>query len=69
VFAKIRIFVSLNYLAHSYLSYQKTDLIIGNFIADSIRGNQFEGLTDGIIEGIRLHRKIDTFTPMRIPFI
>jgi acyl carrier protein phosphodiesterase len=62
VFAKIRIFVSLNYLAHSYLSYQKTDLIIGNFIADSIRGNQFEGLTDGIIEGIRLHRKIDTFT-------
>jgi acyl carrier protein phosphodiesterase len=52
----------LNYLAHSYLSYQKTDLIIGNFIADSIRGNQFEGLTDGIVEGIRLHRKIDTFT-------
>lgn len=52
----------MNYLAHSYLSYQKPDLIIGNFIADSIRGNQFEGLTDGVIEGIRLHRKIDTFT-------
>ena len=52
----------MNYLAHSYLSYQKTDLIIGNFIADSIRGNQFDGLSDGIIEGIRLHRKIDTFT-------
>lgn len=52
----------MNYLAHSYLSYQKPDLIIGNFIADSIRGNQFEGLTDSIIEGIRLHRKIDTFT-------
>jgi acyl carrier protein phosphodiesterase len=52
----------LNYLAHSYLSYQKTDLIIGNFIADSIQGNRFEGLTDGIIEGIRLHRKIDSFT-------
>ena len=52
----------MNYLAHSYLSYQKPNLIIGNFIADSIRGNQFEGLTDGVIEGIRLHRKIDTFT-------
>lgn len=52
----------MNYLAHSFLSYQKTDLIIGNFIADSIRGNQFEGLTDDIIKGIRLHRKIDTFT-------
>ena len=52
----------MNYLAHSYLSYQQPDLIIGNFIADSIRGNHFEGLTDGVIEGIRLHRKIDTFT-------
>ncbi len=52
----------MNYLAHSYLSYQKTDLIIGNFIADSIRGNQFEGLTEGVIKGIRLHRKIDTYT-------
>lgn len=52
----------MNYLAHSYLSYQQPDLIIGNFIADSIRGNQFDGLTDGIIEGIRLHRKIDTYT-------
>jgi acyl carrier protein phosphodiesterase len=52
----------LNYLAHSFLSYQKTDLIIGNFIADSIKGNHFEGLTEGIIKGITLHRKIDVFT-------
>jgi acyl carrier protein phosphodiesterase len=52
----------LNYLAHSFLSYQKTDLIIGNFIADSIQGNRFEGLTEGIIKGITLHRKIDVFT-------
>ena len=52
----------MNYLAHSYLSFQKTDLIIGNFIADSIQGNRFEGLTEGIIKGITLHRKIDVFT-------
>lgn len=52
----------MNYLAHSFLSYQKTDLIIGNFIADSIRGNRFEGLTEGIVKGISLHRKIDVFT-------
>lgn len=52
----------MNYLAHSFLSYQKTDLIIGNFIADSIQGNRFEGLTEGIIKGITLHRKIDVFT-------
>lgn len=52
----------MNYLAHSFLSYQNTDLIIGNFIADSIQGNRFEGLTTNIIKGITLHRKIDVFT-------
>ena len=52
----------MNYLAHSFLSYQNTDLIIGNFIADSIQGNRFEGLTANIIKGITLHRKIDVFT-------
>lgn len=52
----------MNYLAHTYLSYQNSDLIIGNFIADSIRGNKFYGLSDDIIKGIKLHRKIDTFT-------
>ena len=59
----------LNYLAHSYLSYQKTDLIIGNFIADSIIGNRFEGLTEGIIKGIMLHRKIDVFTDSHPTFL
>lgn len=52
----------MNYLAHSYLSFQNPDLIVGNFIADSVRGNHFEGLTEDIIKGITLHRKIDSFT-------
>jgi acyl carrier protein phosphodiesterase len=59
----------LNYLAHSYLSYQQPDLIIGNFIADSIQGNRFEGLTEGIIKGITLHRKIDTYTDTHPVFL
>jgi acyl carrier protein phosphodiesterase len=59
----------LNYLAHSYLSYQNPDLIIGNFIADSIQGNRFEGLTEGIIKGISLHRKIDTYTDSHPVFL
>lgn len=36
--------------------------MIGNFIADSIRGNQFTHLHPEIQQGIRLHREIDTFT-------
>ncbi|MBI3521089.1 MAG: DUF479 domain-containing protein [Bacteroidetes bacterium] len=59
----------MNYLAHSYLSYQNTDLIIGNFIADSIQGNRFEGLTHEIVKGISLHRKIDVFTDAHPVFL
>ncbi len=52
----------MNYLAHSVLSFNKPEIIVGNFIADSIQGNRFEGLTEGMIKGIALHRKIDVFT-------
>ena len=52
----------MNYLAHTLLSFNKPDLIVGNFIADSLRGNKFEGLTEGIIKGVTLHRKIDSYT-------
>ncbi len=52
----------MNYLAHQVLSFKNPDLMIGNFIADSIQGNRFDGLNDDIIKGIKLHRKIDTFT-------
>lgn len=52
----------MNYLAHAYLSNNNTDLLVGNFIADHIRGNQFNHLSEGIIEGIKLHRRIDAYT-------
>lgn len=52
----------MNYLAHSVLSFNKPEIIVGNFIADSLHGNKFEGLSEGIIKGITLHRKIDSYT-------
>ncbi len=52
----------MNYLAHAFLSNNNKDLLIGNFIADHLRGNDFGNYSKGIIEGIYLHRKIDTFT-------
>ncbi|MBL7934152.1 MAG: DUF479 domain-containing protein [Bacteroidia bacterium] len=52
----------MNYLAHAYLSNNNNDLLIGNFIADHVRGNVLDGYPAGIVEGIKLHRKIDTFT-------
>lgn len=36
--------------------------MIGNFIADSVRSAQFELYSPRVIEGIRLHHKIDEFT-------
>jgi acyl carrier protein phosphodiesterase len=52
----------MNYLAHSFLSNGKEELIIGNFIADHLRGNNFSEYSPGIIEGIKLHRRIDEYT-------
>lgn len=36
--------------------------MIGNFIADHIRGNNFNHFSKEIQQGIKLHREIDTFT-------
>lgn len=52
----------MNYLAHAYLSNNQPNLIIGNFIADHIRGNNYEHYSPEVIDGIKLHRKIDYFT-------
>jgi acyl carrier protein phosphodiesterase len=52
----------LNFLAHLYLSQNNTNLMIGNFIADHIRGNKYEHFSKEIQQGIFLHRAIDTFT-------
>lgn len=52
----------MNYLAHAYLSKDDEGLLIGNFIADHLRGNKFDHLNEGIIKGIQMHRQIDTFT-------
>ena len=52
----------MNFLAHLYLSKNHTNILIGNFIADSIRGNQFTHLHPEIQQGIVLHRHIDTYT-------
>jgi acyl carrier protein phosphodiesterase len=52
----------MNYLAHIYLSFGDDGITLGNFIADSIRGNQYKHLPERIQQGIILHRAIDTFT-------
>lgn len=52
----------MNFLAHIFLSGQNEDLIIGNFIADSVKGKKYLNYPPGIQKGILLHRSIDYFT-------
>jgi len=52
----------MNFLAHIYLSFEDKEITIGNFIADSIRGNKYQHLPPRVQKGIVLHREIDTFT-------
>lgn len=52
----------MNFLAHIYLSGDDEDIIIGNFIADGIKGKKYLRYPSGIAKGILLHREIDTFT-------
>jgi acyl carrier protein phosphodiesterase len=52
----------MNYLAHIYLSGTSDGVIIGNFIADGIKGKKYKKYPQEIQKGILLHRRIDTFT-------
>ncbi|MEJ8756581.1 ACP phosphodiesterase [Pontibacter sp. H259] len=52
----------MNYLAHLYLSGNDEELLLGNFIADAVKGNKAALYSPGIARGIKLHRLIDTYT-------
>lgn len=52
----------MNFLAHIYLSGNDTPLMIGNFIGDFVKGNNYKNFPMEIQNGILLHREIDSFT-------
>jgi acyl carrier protein phosphodiesterase len=52
----------MNFLAHLYLAGTEQDLIIGNFIADSVKGNKYLDYPKRIADGIIMHRSIDFFS-------
>lgn len=52
----------MNYLAHLLLSGPDADLALGNFLADMLAPAQLATLAPEILDGVMLHRSIDTFT-------
>ncbi|MFZ4413656.1 MAG: ACP phosphodiesterase [Bacteroidales bacterium] len=58
----------MNFLAHVYLSGNNEQLILGNLIADAVKGKQIDDFSNDILKGIKLHRLIDTYTDRHIVF-
>ena len=51
----------MNYLAHLVLSGGDSDLRLGNFIGDAVKGDAFKAYAAPIASGIVLHRWIDSY--------
>lgn len=58
----------MNFLAHIYLSGEDDLIKIGNFMADGIKGDDYNNYQPLIKKGILLHREIDTFTDANLVF-
>ena len=53
----------MNFLAHLYLSGNRTKIMVGNFIGDFVKGRNLNGRYEPeIVAGIEMHRAIDHFT-------
>jgi len=52
----------MNHLAHLYLSSDNEEEMVGQFIADAVKGNDFNTYSEHIRNGILLHRWVDSFT-------
>jgi acyl carrier protein phosphodiesterase len=53
---------AMNFLAHLYLSNEIPSLVVGNFIADAVKGRAIEQYSTAIQIGIKMHRAIDLYT-------
>lgn len=52
----------MNFLAHLLLSCEDEALMIGNFLGDFVKNRDVPTFSEGIRQGIRLHRLIDSYT-------
>lgn len=51
----------MNYTAHIFLSGSDKELLLGNFIGDAVKGNDYLEYPERVAKGILLHRQIDSF--------
>src|SRR5690606_34877755 len=53
---------SMNFLGHLLVSGEAPLVIVGNFMADAVKGRDLSSWSAGLRKGIRMHRRIDSFT-------
>lgn len=52
----------MNYLAHLHIAATTKTSLVGNFLGDFVKGSDFSSFDAEVVKGIRLHRKVDSFT-------
>lgn len=52
----------MNFLAHNYLSFERPDIIVGNYLGDFLKNAEVSQLPFAVQQGVRVHRMIDSFT-------
>lgn len=52
----------MNFLAHAFLAGNDPDLLLGQIAADFVRGRLNDGDHGALLDGMRMHRALDSFT-------
>lgn len=52
----------MNFLAHLHLASLAESSLLGNLLADFVRGNPQDEYSPEVVDGIRMHRRVDTLT-------
>mgnify|MGYP001544530707 CR=1 FL=1 len=52
----------MNFLGHLLVSGTDPMTIVGNFMADGVKGRDLSRYPEGLEKGIRMHRQIDSYT-------
>lgn len=58
----------MNFLGHFYLAGSSESLLVGNYVADMVKGKRYLDYPEPIAKGIIMHRAIDTFTDKHLVF-
>lgn len=61
-------FSNMNFLGHLYLSNDDLPLMTANLFGDYVKGKNYTHLPMVVQKGVRLHRKIDSFTDQHTSF-